>query len=290
MTGHGRGEHLKHGFKATVEISGVNRKQLEVRVNLPREFDRLESDIRERLQKKLSRGRVSVRVTVLTAKGEELSRVALNESLARECVAQFRKIAAAAGVDDTIGIDSMVRIPGVLRVESGVEDAALVRPAIRRALDEALKAMLAMRRAEGEKLSEDLHGRIEQMAEAVARVRRQAPKVLVRYRDQLLERVRQAEVGVVDADDERLLKEVVLFADRSDITEELTRLESHFDQFRTLARSNQPVGRTLDFLAQEINREVNTIGSKANDLLISKEVVVLKSELEKFREQVQNVE
>jgi uncharacterized protein (TIGR00255 family) len=128
------------------------------------------------------------------------------------------------------------------------------------------------------------------MSKAVSRVERRAPKVLTRYREQLMERIKQAKVDVSDQNDERLLKEVVLFADRSDITEELTRLESHFQQFKRLVVSKQPVGRTLDFLAQELNREVNTVGSKANDAAISKDVVVLKTELEKFREQVQNVE
>ena len=147
-----------------------------------------------------------------------------------------------------------------------------------------------MRVAEGEQLAKDLKHRIELMSKAVSRVERRAPKVLTRYREQLMERIKQAKVDVSDPNDERLLKEVVLFADRSDITEELTRLESHFQQFKRLVVSKQPVGRTLDFLAQELNREVNTVGSKANDAAISKDVVVLKTELEKFREQVQNVE
>lgn len=290
MTGHGRGEHSQDGYKAIAELAGGNRRQLEIRVSLPREFESLEGEVRARLQRRLSRGRVSVRVAVLNARGEDLARVVLNEALARECAARLRDLAAVAGIEGSVGMDSVARIPGVLRVEAGAGEAKRVGILIQRALDKALAVMLAMRRAEGEKLGEDLQRRIDHMRRAAAKVERRAPKVLERYRKQLLERVRQAGIEGVEADDERLLKEVVLFADRSDISEELTRLQSHFDQFDALARSRQPVGRTLDFLAQEMHREVNTIGAKANDVLISKAVVSLKTELEKFREQAQNVE
>ena len=290
MTGHGLGEHSQNGYKAVAELAGGNRRQLEIRVSLPREFESLEGEVRERLQRRLSRGRVSVRVAVLTAKGEDIARVVLNEALARECAARLRELAAVAGIEGSVGMDSVARIPGVLRVEAGAGEAKRVGVLIQRALDKALAGMLAMRRAEGEKLGEDLQRRIGLMRRAAAKVQTRAPKVLARYRKQLLERVRQAGIEGVEADDERLLKEVVLFADRSDISEELTRLQSHFDQFDALARSRQPVGRTLDFLAQEMHREVNTVGAKANDVLISKAVVSLKTELEKFREQAQNVE
>ncbi|MDA7510717.1 YicC family protein [bacterium] len=290
MTGHGRGESLQHGYKVAVEISAVNRKQLEIQVNLPREFDRHEGVVRERVQAKVSRGRVSVRISVLTAKGEEVSRVVINRELAEESARQLRAIAESVQVEAAISIEAVMRVPGVIRIESGVEDADMVLPAIRKATDQAIKALLEMRVAEGEQLAKDLKHRIELMSKAVSRVERRAPKVLTRYREQLMERIKQAKVDVSDPNDERLLKEVVLFADRSDITEELTRLESHFQQFKRLVVSKQPVGRTLDFLAQELNREVNTVGSKANDAAISKDVVVLKTELEKFREQVQNVE
>ena len=290
MTGHGRGEHSQNGYKAVAELAGGNRRQLEIRVSLPWEFESLEGEVRERLQRRLSRGRVSVRVAVLTAKGEDIARVVLNEALARECAARLRELTAVAGIEGSVGMDSVARIPGVLRVEAGAGEAKRVGVLIQRALDKALAGMLTMRRAEGEKLGEDLQRRIGLMRRAAAKVERRAPKVLARYRKQLLERVRQAGIEGVEADDERLLKEVVLFADRSDIGEELTRLQSHFDQFDALARSRQPVGRTLDFLAQEMHREVNTIGAKANDVLISKAVVSLKTELEKFREQAQNVE
>jgi uncharacterized protein (TIGR00255 family) len=150
--------------------------------------------------------------------------------------------------------------------------------------------MVKMRAREGAHLAQDLTTRMGIMRQAAARIQKQAPTVAERYRQQLVERIKSAELEAPGADDERLLKEVVYFADRSDISEELTRLQSHFQQFDDCRKSKEPVGRMLDFLAQEINREINTIGSKANDSLISREVVTLKAELERFREQAQNVE
>jgi uncharacterized protein (TIGR00255 family) len=147
-----------------------------------------------------------------------------------------------------------------------------------------------MREREGAHLEKDLRGRVAAMRKSVSSVQKQAPLVQKRYREQLIERIKNAGLDGMDIEEERLLKEVIYFADRSDISEELTRLESHFQQFDDCLKSKEPVGRTLDFLAQEMNREINTIGSKANDSLISREVVILKTELEKFREQAQNVE
>jgi uncharacterized protein (TIGR00255 family) len=147
-----------------------------------------------------------------------------------------------------------------------------------------------MREREGAHLAEDLMARIGTMRQSVEKIQQQAPQTAENYRKQLIERIKGAGIENIAPDDERLLKEIVLFADRSDISEELTRLQSHFKQFEDCRKSKEPVGRTLDFLAQEMNREINTIGSKANDAVISREVVTLKTELERFREQVQNVE
>jgi uncharacterized protein (TIGR00255 family) len=163
-------------------------------------------------------------------------------------------------------------------------------PAVEKALKQALAALVQMREREGAHLAQDLSRRIAIMRRAAARIQKQAPKVAERYRQQLIERIKAAGLEAPAPDDDRLLKEVVYFADRSDISEELTRLQSHFQQFDDCLKSREPVGRMLDFLAQEMNREINTIGSKANDSLISREVVTLKAELEKFREQAQNVE
>ena len=191
---------------------------------------------------------------------------------------------------DPVTLEVLVRAPGVLQTEEGLSDAAAFWPAVEKALRQALDALIRMREREGAHLSKDLQKRMMLVRRSVERVQKQAPEVLKRYQEQLRERVKNAGLETPAVDDERLLKEIVYFADRSDISEELTRLRSHFEQFADCLKAKEPVGRTLDFLAQEMNREVNTIGSKANDSLISREVVTLKAELEKFREQVQNVE
>jgi uncharacterized protein (TIGR00255 family) len=161
---------------------------------------------------------------------------------------------------------------------------------VEKALNQGLTALLKMREREGSHLARDLVLRISVMQKSVAQIQKQAPATVENYRQNLHERIKAAGLENIAPDDERLLKEIVVFADRSDITEELTRLQSHFAQFADCVKSKEPVGRTLDFLAQEMNREINTIGSKANDAVISREVVTLKAELERFREQAQNVE
>jgi uncharacterized protein (TIGR00255 family) len=187
-------------------------------------------------------------------------------------------------------LDQLVRAPGVFQTDEELADTENLWPAVDKALRAALTSLVAMREREGGHLAKDLATRVGVMRKCVERVAKQAPASAERYRQQLIERIKTAGLPAPAVDDERLLKEVVFFADRSDITEELTRLQSHFKQFEDCARSKEPVGRTLDFLAQEMNREINTIGSKANDALISGEVVTLKAELEKFREQAMNVE
>src|SRR5438105_532139 len=179
---------------------------------------------------------------------------------------------------------------GVFQTDEELAEAEDFWPAVEKALNKALATLVKMREREGQHLATDLSERIAIMREAVKTIRENAPQVAARYREQLIARIKNAGLETPVADDDRLLKEVVYFADRSDITEELTRLQSHFQQFDDNLKSSEPVGRTLDFLAQEMNREINTIGSKANDSLIAREVVTLKAELEKFREQAMKVE
>ncbi|MFM1769172.1 MAG: hypothetical protein RJA22_1701, partial [Verrucomicrobiota bacterium] len=210
--------------------------------------------------------------------------------LAKTYAAELRQLARALKLPDDLSIDTVVRAPGVIETESAVSDPEAFWPAVQKSLEHALAALLKMRSREGQSLRKDLTERIGALRQSVARVGRQAPAVQERYREQLLARVKAAGLGDLAPDDDRILKEIVLFADRSDISEELTRLQSHFRQFDDCLKATEPVGRTLDFLAQEMNREINTIGSKANDAAISREVVILKTELEKFREQAQNIE
>lgn len=290
MTGYGRGESARDGFNVTVELSSVNRKQAEISVNLPRELEMLENRIRELILAGVSRGRITTRITVHAGTGNASARMHLNVPLAKAYAHELAKLAKELKLTGGVTLDQIVRAPGVFQTDEELAEHEDLWPTIEKALRAALDGLLKMRQREGAHLTKDLSSRIAIMRKCVERVGKQAPKATERYRQQLIERIKAAGLPAPATDDERLLKEVVLFADRSDISEELTRLQSHFKQFEDCTKATEPVGRTLDFLAQEMNREINTIGSKANDALISAEVVTLKAELEKFREQAMNVE
>ncbi len=290
MTGYGRGECARDGFNVTVELSSVNRKQAEISVNLPRELEMLEPRVREAILREVSRGRVTGRVSVHSGDDKSSARMHLNVALAKAYAHELTKLAKELKLTGPVTLDQLVRAPGVFQTDEELAETEDLWPAVDKALRAALAALITMREREGAHLAKDLATRVGVMRKCVERVGKQAPKSAERYRLQLIERIKAAGLPAPAADDERLLKEVVLFADRSDISEELTRLQSHFQQFADCARARVPVGRTLDFLAQEMNREINTIGAKANDALISSEVVTMKAELEKFREQAMNVE
>lgn len=290
MTGHGRGEAAQDGFKFTAEVTSVNRKQSEIAVGLPRSLETLEPLVRDQVNRRVARGRINVKILWHAGGNGATARARINAPLARAYVRELSKLGRELELKNGVTLDTLLRIPGVLETDEELADADQLWPAVEKALDLALQALVNMRENEGRHLRRDLSRRMALMRKSVKRIARAAPGMAVRYREQLRERIRSAGLESPPPDDERLMKEIVYFADRSDISEEITRLESHFGQFDDLLNSSEPVGRTLDFLAQEMNREINTIGSKANDSLISREVVVIKAELEKFREQVQNVE
>ena len=290
MTGYGRGECARDGFKVTVELNSVNRRQTEISVNLPREMEMLEAPIRDLINRHVARGRLTVRVSLHTAAGKSTARMHLNLPLAHAYALELEKLAKHLKLAGPVTLDLVLRAPGVLQTDEELAEEEDLWPAVEKALAQALAALVKMRSREGAHLAHDLAARVVAMRRCTEKIQKQAPQSAARYREQLIERIKSAGLPAPAPDDERLLKEIVFFADRSDISEELTRLQSHFAQFDDCAKSGEPVGRMLDFLAQEMNREVNTIGSKANDAVISREVVTLKAELEKFREQAQNVE
>jgi uncharacterized protein (TIGR00255 family) len=277
MTGYGRGECAQDGFKVTVELSSVNRKQAEVSVALPRELELLEAPLRDVIHRAVARGRVNVRVSLHAAEGKISARKHIDVALAKAYTAELVKLAKQLKLSGEVTLDHVLRAPGVFQTDEQLAESENLWPALEKALNLGLAALLKMREREGAHLAKDL-------------IQKQAPATAENYRRSLRERIQNAGLENIAPDDERLLKEIVLFADRSDITEELTRLQSHFTQFADCCKTREPVGRTLDFLAQEMNREINTIGSKANDAAISREVVTLKAELERFLEQAQNVE
>ena len=291
MTGYGRGECAQDGFKITVELSSVNRKQAEVSVTLPREMEMLEAQIRDAINRLVARGRVNVRVSLHAAENKLSVRKHINERARQGLRPELARLAKQLKLSGEVTLDQVLRAPGVFQTDEELAGTEDLWPAVEKALNQALAALVKMREREGAHLAKDLIGAHRRHAAAQSeKIQKQAPTTAENYRQNLLARIKSAGMENIAPDDERLLKEIVLFADRSDISEELTRLQSHFQQFDDCRKSKEPVGRTLDFLAQEMNREINTIGSKANDAVISREVVTLKAELEKFREQAQNVE
>jgi uncharacterized protein (TIGR00255 family) len=287
MTGYGRGECAREGFKFTVELNSINRKQSDIAINLPKELVELEPRIRDEINAHLSRGRINAVVAYHRSAAEE--RVELDEALAQAYLKAIQKLQRKTKLNGSITLDTILRAPGVLKLAESALDADAMWSSVEVALKKALAQLVKMREKEGKFLAADLSKRLEVLAAGLAAIRQAAPDTVKRYRDQLRARVKEAGLNV-PLDDERLTKEVVLFADRCDISEEITRLDSHLQQFRDCLKSGEPVGRTLDFLAQEMNREINTIGSKANAAEISQHVVKMKAELEKIREQVQNIE
>jgi uncharacterized protein (TIGR00255 family) len=290
MTGYGRADCSQDGFKITVELSSVNRKQSEISVNLPREMELLEAQIRDLINRHIARGRLTVRVSLHAGASVTAARMHLNLPLAKAYARELNRLSRQLKLTGTATLDHLVRAPGVFQTDEQLAVEEDFWPSVEKALEKALSGLLKTREREGAHLAKDLAQRVINMREAVLLIQKHAPQVAERYRQQLLDRIKGAGLEAPSLEDDRLLKEVVYFADRSDISEELTRLQSHFQQFDDCLKSKEPVGRMLDFLAQEMNREVNTIGSKANDSLISRAVVTLKAELEKFREQAQNVE
>jgi uncharacterized protein (TIGR00255 family) len=290
MTGYGHGEAVMSGVRVDVDLSSVNRKQFDFRLNLPKPLAFLESLFMEVVHESVSRGQVngSVNVTVSEHKRQQGAKV--DAFLARAFVRELRKIGAELGLADNLGTSLLTQLPEVVQYHYVEEDVTLIRPVCEKALRQALVALVQMREREGAAIARDLDARLRKLGVMRERIGKLAPTVGPRYRKSVLDRLKRAGIPV-NPEDSSILKEIALMAERVDISEEITRLESHLKQAHKLMGQNrEPVGRSLDFLAQEMFREINTIGSKANDLAISRQVIHFKTELERFREQVQNVE
>jgi uncharacterized protein (TIGR00255 family) len=289
MTGFGRGVATARGVRVEVELSSVNRKQLDILVNLPKYLCVLESRVHEKVHKALSRGRINVDFTIQRSSSSRAEAIRVDEELARVFVSDLKKAAARLGLKDDLGSSVLLNLPDVVRYEQNGAAASACWPLIDKALDLALADLLKMRAKEGVALQKDLRKRLGCLKNIVKAIRSHAPQVISLYRKNLLSRLQQAGL-TIENPDERLLRELALFADRSDITEELTRLTSHLQQAQDMMQSNEAVGRSFDFLVQEMFSEINTIGSKANDGTILRQVVEFKAELERIKEQVQNIE
>jgi len=288
MTGFGRGSAATASWVARVEIATVNRKQAEVVVMLPKELAELEAGIRRQVQATISRGRAQVVIALEPAAGAPAT-VKVDAQLARGLEEAFAQLSAAVGRSVHPHAADFLRQPGVLAFGVRDIDPAEAGQAIEPALGEALAQLAAMRQREGADLAADLTARLGLLEKLAAGIAAIAPSRPLRQRELLFKRLHEAGLEV-DFSDERVAKEIALFADRCDVSEELTRLASHVGKFRDYMVAAEPPGRALDFLCQEMFREFNTIGSKANDAAIAQTVVEAKTELEKIREQVQNVE
>ncbi len=288
MTGYGRGEYKEGGIEMTAEIKTVNNRYLDISVKCPKIFLGYEEVIRSAVREKLTRGHADVFIS-FTDKREKAKEIYLDEAAARAYVTAAEKIKNLfPDLENDFTVSSVMRLPDVLKQEESAGADEQLISALKAALGAALDKLNVMRETEGEKLADDMLGRVCAIENLVGKISLRAPLVAANYKQKLEEKLKNYLDGV-NPDEGRLLTEVAVFTDKSNIDEELTRLKSHISQFRAIAKEKL-VGRKLDFLVQEFNRETNTICSKSNDLEITKCGLDLKNEIEKIREQVQNVE
>ncbi|MEI7800160.1 MAG: YicC/YloC family endoribonuclease [Opitutaceae bacterium] len=286
MTGYGRATASLGHLTLTVQINSVNRRGLDLTLKLPDEWQVFESSLGEAVRKVALRGKVHVEVEVT---GKSATTADWDQAAVATTLEQLALLAHARGIKFSPTSELLWQIANAQRTSAKLPADEATEKLLEKTLGEALRGFAAMRAREGEALFVDFIGRFEKLQAAVASIAQRAPLVPVAYRDLLLQRLRQLEL-TLDINDERVLKEVALFADRCDVTEEITRLRSHFTQFIELLRSVGEVGRKAEFILQEIGREIHTIGSKANDLAVSRQVIEFKNELERVREQMANVE
>ena len=288
MTGYGRAREQRNGRDITVEIRSVNNRYLDCTVKMPRMYAFAEDAVKARVQKAVSRGKVDVYITV-DASAADVAQVNVNTALAAQYAQALRALAAVCGTEGQVTPEQLARFPEVLTVTKADEDLECVSADLCAVLDEALDSYNAMRAAEGVKLAEDIGARLTAIEGMTAQVEERSPETVREYRQKLTARMQEV-LQSTAIDEQRILQEAAIYADRIAVDEETVRLRSHVSQLRGMLQSDQPMGRKMDFLIQELNRESNTIGSKCSNLDIARIVVDLKGEVEKIREQVQNIE
>jgi len=289
MTGYGKAEAMLDGRKYAVEIRSLNHRYLEISLRLPGSLSSLETEIRRRVGERFSRGRIEVSVRVDTNGNMEEGRLELNLPLLKNYHDLLRRLKAEFQLSGDITLDHFTGFKDIFVPMEVDTDMELIAAQIGTVLDEAVRLLTEMRQKEGELLLVDLDEHIRRVEGCLNVIADRAPKCVQEYQRRLTERIREL-TGGVDVDEIRLSQEVAIMADKSDVTEEIVRLASHISQFREMLKSGDAIGRKIDFLIQEMNREINTIGSKTGDLDISRNVIEIKSELGKLREQVQNIE
>lgn len=287
MTGFGRCELAENGVLVSLRVSSVNRKNLEVICSLPKELQQLERQLQEQVRKVAARGRFQFSIEV-KRDGATAAGLPSDEQI-DAALDRLKGIAERHGAPFVVDADLLVQVSRLLEGEEAALPEKTAQTLLLKAVETSLEELLAMREREGAALLEDLRNRHSTLKDLLEQVKAAAPGMVERYRENLYARLEQGGLEL-DVNDERVLREIALFADRCDISEEITRLESHFEQFDILIEKGEPVGRPLEFLLQEVGREVNTSGSKASSIEVSRIVLDMKNELERIREQVANVE
>lgn len=289
MTGFGRGEAASVDYKITIEVKSINNRYLEVIPRMPRQIVALEDPVKKFVNGYVQRGRVDVFVTLEETENRQKT-LKTDKELALAYYKSMQEIAELCKMDNAVTMDNMVRMPGIFTMEKDDDDLDEIWKLMQEALGSAMNLLVEMRQTEGDKLAADLLQRCAVIVDFVKEIDERSPMVVAEYQEKLQNRITELLADTALLDEAKFANEVAYFADRASITEELIRLDSHLSQLKDLLSCNDVVGRKLDFLMQELNREINTIGSKANDLQISRRVIDVKSELEKIREQVQNIE
>lgn len=289
MTGYGKGESFNELYKFKVEIKAVNHRYNDIIIKMPRHISYLEETIKKIIKEKISRGKVDVYIN-LDYINESAIDVKVDIPLAKSYKNSLLELSRELELEDNVRLNNILSISEIVRTERKELDEDLIWEVLKNALVDALDNILNMRLTEGLELKNDILVKLSKIESMVKLIEERSPNVVQDYRDKLRERITSLLDDNIILDEERLTNEVVFFADKSSIDEELVRLGSHIKQFRSILDEDESIGRKLDFLIQEFNREINTIGSKANDITITKYVVELKAELEKIREQIQNIE
>lgn len=288
MTGFGRGEAESDGHCFTVELKSVNHRYLDLNIRTPRFLMFLEDFIRSEVKRRLNRGRVDIFVNYKDTSGS-LGKMQVNLEAARQYAEAASAILSDVRVVDDLSVSTLMRMEGVISVEEVQKDEDMLKKVLFEALDEALNTLVAARRQEGRHMAEDLLGRKKTLEVLLETIERREPMVVQEYREKLRAKVEEYLSGS-GIDENRFNAEILYFADRASITEEIVRIKSHLKELEQLLCADQATGRNMDFLIQELNREFNTIGSKASDIEITKQVLAAKGEIERIREQIQNME
>ncbi|HOB19918.1 MAG TPA: YicC family protein [Candidatus Atribacteria bacterium] len=288
MTGFGRGKAEEANREVSIEIKTVNHRYLDVNLRLPRAMSFLEEIIRKTIQEKLTRGRVEVYASYVNNAPNRIT-VTLNEALAESYITGLKSLAEKHNLNPSFDISAIAGIEDIFTITEAEEDSGLLQELTEKALAEALDTLSQMREKEGSYLAEDIISRADLIDSMVTGIEKRSPLVVEEYRKKLEARIKEL-LKSTDLDEIRFNTEVAYFAERSNITEEIIRLKSHLNQLKQTMEKGGVVGRKLDFIVQEMNREINTIGSKSNDIEITGMVVDIKSEIEKIREQIQNIE